>query len=397
MGCLPHSPAPASHGALGWLLLPPPVPPRVAGGWERGPGRVEAVQPRPGWDGRSLGGSGSRQRGGLGGAGHTQQRARGGRQHHSSPQAPSLALGDTRQSLAISPERPLPAPQFAYIYWGPRRTTAGLGRGGKGRELDSPVPCTQAVAGNGQGGTSPSRSVPGTAACRLPGAGRELSARRVMSPAGPPRAKAFPAQPGAAPGLSSGYVGGCGAKLGCGSSKLWVRPAGTLAQLRGGTQGRGAAHLDGAAGQPAFCCRASLCGQPQARSSTFLLPACARLRCSREGQAGSSPSSAALQRGVCSGPFPTQLMQEPAGPLGPRRTHSGSFTSDLQLGLALLGAVLVDSLAGVEAGVGALRRQDVQCEEPSCPLCLLRVMPAAVLHGLPVPQPARDTGRAARS
>lgn len=67
MGCHPCSPAPASRGAWGWLPLPPPVPPRFAGGWERGPGRVEAVQPRPGWDGRSLGGSGSRQQGGLGG------------------------------------------------------------------------------------------------------------------------------------------------------------------------------------------------------------------------------------------------------------------------------------------------------------------------------------------
>lgn len=27
--------------------------------------------------------------------------------------------------------------------------------------------------------------------------------------------------------------------------------------------------------QTAFCCRASLCGQPQARSFTFLFPACA--------------------------------------------------------------------------------------------------------------------------
>lgn len=175
---------------------------------------------------------------------------------------------------------------------------------------------------------------------------------------------------------------------------------GVLAQLAGGTQGHGVTHLDGAAGQPAFCCRASLCGQPQARSSTFLLPACACLCCGREGHVGSSPSPAALPRRGLQQPLPHTAHAghwSQLAPRGQRGMRPGIFTSDLQLGLALLGAVLIDSLAGVEAGVSALRRQDVQREEPPHPLRLLRVMPAAILHRLPVPQPARDTGRAAPS
>lgn len=170
--------------------------------------------------------------------------------------------------------------------------------------------------------------------------------------------------------------------------------------MGGGTQGCGAAHLDGAAVQPAFRCRASLCGQTQARSFTFLLPACAHLRCGREGQAGLLPSPAAPPRGGSSAapsPHSSCRVLETAGPSGLGETRSGSFTSDLQLGLALLGAILVDGLAGVEASVCALRCQDVQREEPPCPLRLLCMVPAAILHWLPVPQPARDTGRTAWS
>lgn len=88
---------------------------------------------------------------------------------------------------------------------------------------------------------------------------------------------------------------------------------------------------------------------------------------------------------------------EPAGPSGSWVTYLGSFTSDLQLGLALLGAILVDGLAGVEASVSVLRCQDVQCEESPHSLCLLRMVPAAILHWLPVSQPAPDRSRAAWS
>lgn len=88
---------------------------------------------------------------------------------------------------------------------------------------------------------------------------------------------------------------------------------------------------------------------------------------------------------------------EPAGLSGSWVTYSGSFTSDLQLGFALLGAILIDGLAGVEAGVSVLCRQDVQCEETPHSLCLLCVVPAAILHWLPVSQPAPDRGRASWS
>lgn len=66
-----------------------------------------------------------------GGAGHTQQRARGGRQHHSSPQASSLASGDDRQSLAISPDPPLPhLHTYIGVLGGPQQGWGGTARDG---------------------------------------------------------------------------------------------------------------------------------------------------------------------------------------------------------------------------------------------------------------------------
>ena len=189
--------------------------------------------------------------------------------------------------------------------------------------------------------------------------------------------------------------GGTGGEAGLQGAAGSRAAAGALAQLGGRTQGRGTAHLDRAAGQPAFCCRARLRRQPQPRSSASIPPACACRRCGREGQAASAPSPVASPRRGPQQPLPhTAHAGHWSQPAPPRL---GSFTSDLQLGLALFGAVLVDSLAGVEAGVSTLRRQDVQREEPPCPLRLLRVVPAAVLHRLPVPQPVQDTGRLAWS
>lgn len=212
---MPPQPSYCRHLGMRLAPAPTPVPPRFARGWERGPSRVQAVQPRPRWDGRSPGGSGSHQQGGLGAAGYTQQRARGGRQHHSSLQAPALTWRDTRQSPALSPELP---PPHLHIYTGvPGGPQQGWGGTEKGAGQPSPVhrgyPWKQAK------GVLFKLPCAWHTACSQPGAGREraisISEWGEMSPVGPPRAKALPVQPQAAPNPSSRCVAGQGVKLGC--------------------------------------------------------------------------------------------------------------------------------------------------------------------------------------
>lgn len=65
----------------------------------------------------------------------------------------------------------------------------------------------------------------------------------------------------------------------------------------------------------------------------------------------------------------------------------GVLTSDLQAGLALPSAILVNCFASVEASVTPLRGQDPQPAQPT--LCLLREAPLVWAHGLAVSQPVR--------
>lgn len=152
---------------MGLASASTPLPPCFAGCWEQGASRVQAAQPRPGGMGAAQGGSGSRQQGGLGGAGHTQQRARRGREHHSSLQAPFLASGDVRQSLATSSKPPTFPPHLhtcVGVLEGPQR-----GWGGIASETDWTAQSQARVS-------SPSCPMPGTqpAGCLGQG-GRELS------------------------------------------------------------------------------------------------------------------------------------------------------------------------------------------------------------------------------
>lgn len=154
--------------------------------------------------------------------------------------------------------------------------------------------------------------------------------------------------------------------------------------------GARAAHVDGTARQ-----LPSAAGPPSGTGPGIQLHwAVPRLHHHRVGWL--VPFSCHTTKGASAAAPSPQLMQgtRASWPLRFLVTHSGSFTSDLQLGLALLGAILVDGLAGVEAGVSVLCCQDVQREESPHSLRLLCVVPAAVLDGLPVPQPAPDRGTA---
>lgn len=401
MGHRLRSPAPAGHGARGWLPLPPlcrRTLPEAGSGFlagykqcSQGWGRVGAAQgaqaavSREGWGEQGT---------------HSKGQEEGGsitRPHRLLPWRRGMP---GRAWLSV----PSPPPPHLHTYWGPRRTTAGLGRDGKGRGLDSPVPCVWAIAGNGQGGDLSKLPCAWRAACRLPGAGRE-GAVGMAGPGGhvPCRATKGKSPPCAAKGSTRpqqwvhGETGERGVKLGCGEQRA-------LGQAGGGpgTAGRWDAGPWGrTCGRSSRAACLLLQGQPlRAAPGTQLhFPAPgSRPRTLRRGRVGwLVPFSRSIAKGgsaVAPSPHSSCRALEPAGPLGPEGTRSGSFTSDLQLGLALLGAVLIDSLAGVEAGVGALRRQDVQREEPPRRLRLLRVVPAAVLHRLPVPQPARDMDRA---
>lgn len=62
-----------------------------------------------------------------------------------------------------------------------------------------------------------------------------------------------------------------------------------------------------------------------------------------------------------------------------------SLASDLQAGLALPSAILVNCFASVEASVTPLSGQDPQPAQPT--LCLLREAPLVWAHGLAVSQP----------
>lgn len=116
---------------------PTPVPPRFAVGWEHNPGRVQAMQPRPGWDRHSPGGLRQPSAGRAGGSrAHT---AKGKRREAASliPTGSFPGLGDTRQSLAISPNSPTPTPtpsklhMYFGVLGGPQQ-----GRGATARKED---------------------------------------------------------------------------------------------------------------------------------------------------------------------------------------------------------------------------------------------------------------------
>lgn len=65
------------------------------------------------------------------------------------------------------------------------------------------------------------------------------------------------------------------------------------------------------------------------------------------------------------------------------------LTSDLQAGLTLPSAILVDGLAGVEASIAPLGSQDPQAAEPT--LRLLGEAPLVWAHGLTISQPVNET------
>lgn len=118
-GLRPAPPQPSSCPSwdTGTASAPTPVPPRFAVGWERNPGREQAVQARPGWDRHSPGGLRQPSAGGAGGSrAHT---AKGKRREAASliPTGSFPGLGGTRQSLAISPSSPL-TPSKLHTYFG---------------------------------------------------------------------------------------------------------------------------------------------------------------------------------------------------------------------------------------------------------------------------------------
>lgn len=76
----------------GTASAPTPVLPRFAVGWERNPGSVQAVQPRPGWDRHSSGGLRQPSAG----------RAGGSRAH--------TAKGKRKEAASLIPTGPLPWP-----------------------------------------------------------------------------------------------------------------------------------------------------------------------------------------------------------------------------------------------------------------------------------------------
>lgn len=331
---------------------------------------------------------------------------------HSKGQEEGGSITHPRRLLPCSRETPgrawlsvpSPPPAFAHIYWGPRRTTAGLGRDGKGRGLDSPVPCIQAIDGNGWGG--PLQTALCLARSLQAAWGREGTVGTARGGHVPCRATKGKIPPCAARGSTQPQQWVCG---GMGGEAGLRGAAGSGSGRQGpwhswavGPRAVGPHIWTGQRGSRAACFL--LQDEPlQAAPVTqlyFPAPGLHPPALWRERAGWLVPFSRSTAKGGSAvGPSPHSSCRalEPAGPSGLGGTRSGSFTSDFQLGLALLGAVLVDGLAGVEAGVGALHRQDVQHEEPPRPLCLLRVVPAAILHWLPVPQPARDTGRAAWS
>lgn len=65
------------------------------------------------------------------------------------------------------------------------------------------------------------------------------------------------------------------------------------------------------------------------------------------------------------------------------------LTSDLQAGLALPSAIFIDCLASVETSITPLSSQDPQPAEPT--LGLLCKAPLVWAHGLPIPQPVKET------
>lgn len=216
MGRHPRRPAPAGRGHGAGSRSHPRA---AALCWRLGAGS------RQGTSSAAKAGAGWEQPGGLrqpsagragGGAGHTQQRARGGRQHRLSPQAPSLASRDARQSLAISPESLPHICTHIGVLGGPQRGWGGTTR--EGRALDSPVPCIRAVAGNGRWGPLQAalclaRSLQAAwgregGSCQHCRVGGHVPCRTTEGHQG--RAFAFPAQPGAAPGSISRNVRGQG-------------------------------------------------------------------------------------------------------------------------------------------------------------------------------------------